>query len=155
MKHIVIFFLISSISYSQSISKQVLSSAGSTQSNSSLKVNWSIGEPVVGLMTAGSNQLGNGYYPALDLQALSVEDNVLDVQLRVYPNPTSQSLYVTHPDMSSFGITIVDLNGKQLYSGTINKEEPLDVSNYTQGMYLVTVENKETNKKNTYKIIKK
>jgi hypothetical protein len=57
--------------------------------------------------------------------------------------------------MNSFGITIVDLNGKQLYSGTINKEEPLDVSGYTQGMYLVTIENKEANKKNTYKIIKK
>jgi hypothetical protein len=57
--------------------------------------------------------------------------------------------------MSSFGITIVDLNGKQLYSGTINKEEPLDVSNYTQGMYMVTIENTSTNKKNTYKIIKK
>jgi hypothetical protein len=89
------------------------------------------------------------------LQALSVEDNVLDVQLRVYPNPTSQSLYVSHPELNSFGITIVDLNGKQLYSGTINKEEPLDVSSYTQGMYLITVENTATNKKNTYKIIKK
>jgi len=148
-------FLITSFSYSQTISKQVIGTAGKTQSNSNLKVNWSVGEPVVGLMTAGGNQLGNGYYPALDLQALSVEDNVLDVQLRVYPNPTSQSLYVTHPNMSSFGITILDLNGKQLYSGNINKDEPLDVSNYTQGMYLVSVENKETNKKNTYKVIKK
>ena len=141
--------------YSQSISKQVIGTAGKTQSNSNLKVSWTAGEPVIGLMTAGGNQLGNGYYPALDLQALSVEDNVLDIQLRIYPNPTSQSLYVTHPDMSSFGITIVDLNGKQLYSGTIIKDEPLDVSNYTQGMYLVSVENKETNKKNIYKIIKK
>lgn len=155
MKHIVIFFLITSIGYSQSISKQVLGSAGSKQSNSNLIVNWTIGEPVVSLMTAGGNQLGNGYYPALDLQALSVEDNVLEVQLRIYPNPTTQSLYVTHPDMNSFGITIVDLNGKQLYAGTINKEEPLDVSNYTQGIYMVTIENTSTNKKNSYKIIKK
>jgi hypothetical protein len=155
MKHILLIFLITSFSYSQTISKQVIGSAGKTQSNSNLKVSWTAGEPVVGLMTSGGNQLGNGYYPALNLQALSVEDNVLDVQLRVYPNPTSQSLYVSHPDMSFFEITIVDLNGKQLYSGTINKEEPLDVSYYTQGMYLVTVENKETNKKNTYKIIKK
>ncbi|MFZ4672214.1 MAG: T9SS type A sorting domain-containing protein [Flavobacterium sp.] len=155
MKNIVMILLMTTISYSQSISRQVIGTAGKTQSNSNLKVSWTTGEPVVGLMTAGGNQLGNGYYPALDLQALSVEDNVLDVQLRVYPNPTSQSLYVTHPDMNSFGITIMDLNGKQLYLGTINKEEPLDVSKYTQGMYLVTVENKETQKKNTYKIIKK
>jgi hypothetical protein len=77
------------------------------------------------------------------------------VQLKVYPNPTSQSLFVSHSDYNSFGITIVDLNGKQLYSGTINKEEPLDVSGYMQGMYMVTVENTTTNKKNTYKILKK
>jgi len=42
-----------------------------------------------------------------------------------------------------------------LYSGTINKEEPLDVSGYTQGMYMVTIDNTTTSKKNTYKIIKK
>jgi hypothetical protein len=155
MKQLALIFLVTTIGYSQTISKQVIGTAGKTQSNSNLKVSWTAGEPVVGLMTAGGNQLGNGYYPALDLQALSVEDNVLDVQLRVYPNPTSQSLYVSHPDINSFGITIVDLNGKQLYSGTINKEEPLDISNYTQGMYVVTIENATTNKKNTYKIIKK
>ena len=155
MKQLALFLLVTTMCYSQTISKQVIGAAGKTQSNSNLKVSWTTGEPVVGLMTAGGNQLGNGYYPALDLQALSVEDNTMDVQLRVYPNPTSQSLYVSHPDMSSFGITIVDLNGKQLYSGIINKEEPLDVSNYTQGMYMVTIENTTTNKKNTYKIIKK
>jgi hypothetical protein len=150
-----LLLLIFQVASAQSISKQVIGTAGKTQSNSNLKVSWTTGEPVVGLMTAGGNQLGNGYYPAMDLQALSVEDNVLDVQLKVYPNPTSQSLYVSHPELNSFGITIVDLNGKLLYQGVINKDQPLDVSNYTQGMYLVTVENKEANKKNTYKIIKK
>ena len=155
MKYLVIVLLVTTIGYSQTISKQVIGTAGKTQSNSNLKVSWTAGEPVVGLMTAGNNQLGNGYYPALNLQALSVEDNTMDVQLKVYPNPTSQSLYVSHPEMNSFRITIVDLNGKQLYSGTINKDEPLDVSNYTQGMYMVTIENATTNKKNTYKIIKK
>ena len=155
MKKLLFLFLITATGYSQSISKQVIGAAGKTQSNGNSKLSWTVGEPVVGLMTAGGNQLGNGYYPALNLQALSVEDNVLDVQLRVYPNPTSQSLYVSHPEISSFEITIVDLNGKQLFSGTINKEEPLDVSSYTQGMYMVTIENTITNKKNTYKIIKK
>ena len=155
MKKLLLLLLISSIGQAQSISKQVIGTSGKTLTNSNLKLSYTVGEPVVGLMTAGGNQLGNGYYLALDIQALSVEDNIMDVQLKVYPNPTSQSLYVTHPEMNSFGITIVDLNGKQLYSGTINKEEPLDVSNYTQGMYLVTIENTTTNKKNTYKIIKK
>lgn len=155
MKKLLFLFLFTATVYSQSISKQIIGAAGKTQSSGNSKLSWTIGEPVVGIMTAGDNQLGNGYYPALNIKSLSVEDNTLDVQLRVYPNPTSQSLYVSHPDMNSSGITIMELNGKQLYSGTINKEEPLDVSSYTQGMYLITIENKTTKKKNTYKIIKK
>ena len=155
MKHLIIILLVTTFGYSQSISKQVIGTAGSTQSNSDLKVSWTTGEPVVGLMTAGGNQLGNGYYPAMDLKTLKIEDNALDLQVKVYPNPTSQMLYVSHPELNSFAIQILDLNGKQIYSGTIEKNQPLDVSHYTQGMYLVTIENKEANKKNTYKIIKK
>jgi hypothetical protein len=155
MKYFIVILLVASIGYSQTISKQVIGTAGKTQSNSNLKVSWTTGEPVVGLMTAGGNQLGNGYYPAMDLQALSLDDATLKVEIKVYPNPTSQSLYVSHPEYSSFSIHISDINGKQIYTGTIEKEVPLDVSSYTQGMYLITVENKESNKKNTYKIIKK
>lgn len=155
MKKLILFFLVTTIGYSQTISKQVIGAAGKTQSSATSKLSWTVGEPIVGLMTSNGSQLGNGFYPALNLQALSVEDNSMNVQLIVYPNPTSQSLHVTHPDMNFFGITIADLNGKQLYSGTINNDEPLDVSNYSQGMYMVTIENTTTNKKNTYKIIKK
>ena len=156
MKHLILLLLATSIGYSQTISKQVIGTAGKTQTNSNLKISWTTGEPVVGLMTVnGRNQLANGYYPALNLQTLSIEDNSLEAQIKVFPNPTSQSLYVSHPELNSFGIQIVDLNGKQVYSGTISKEQPLDVSNYSQGMYLVTIENKEANKKNIYKIIKK
>ncbi|MFY7666225.1 T9SS type A sorting domain-containing protein [Flavobacterium sp.] len=155
MKKALFIFLITLTSYSQSISKQVIGSSGSTSSNSYLKLNYTVGQPVVGLMTAGGSQLGNGYYQAMDLQALSVEDSMLYARLKVYPNPTAQYLSLSHPEMNSFGITIVDLNGKQLYKGVINKEEALDVSNYTKGIYLVTVENAATKKNNTYKIIKK
>lgn len=158
MKKIVVTFLmliINNLAQSQTISKQVIGASGKTLSNSNLKVSYTVGEPVVGLMTAGGNQLGNGYYPAMDLQALSLDDATLNVEIKVYPNPTSQSLYVSHPEYRLFSIQIADINGKLIYTGTIEKEIPLDVSSYTQGMYLITIENKELNKKNTYKIIKK
>jgi hypothetical protein len=155
MKQLIFILLVSSLSYAQSISKQVIGTSGKTLSNSNLKVSYTVGEPIVGLMTAGGNQLGNGYYPAMDLQALSIDDATLNVEIKIYPNPTSQSLYVSHPEYNSFSIEIVDMNGKQIYTGTIEKEVPLDVSSYTQGMYLITIEYKESNKKNTYKIIKK
>ena len=155
MKQLIFILLASTTCFSQTISKQVIGTAGKTQSNSNLKISWTAGEPVVGLMTAGGNQLGNGYYPAMDIQALSIDDVSLNVEIMLYPNPTSQSLNVSHPDLTSFQIQIVDMNGKQIYAGTIQKDVPLDVSSYTQGMYLVIIENNVTNQKNTYKIIKK
>jgi hypothetical protein len=157
MKHFLLMLTLtcSSLLFSQSISKQVIGSAGKIQTNGNSKLSWTMGEPVVGTMTAGGNQLGNGYYPALDLQTLSVEDNMIDLQLQVYPNPTSQFLYVSHPDITTFQIKISDLTGKHLYTGTINKDEPLDVAGFNQGIYLITIENPATTKKNAYKIIKK
>ena len=53
--------------YSQTISKQIIGTAGKTQTNSNLKVSWTTGEPVVGLMSA--SQLSNGYYPAMNVQS--------------------------------------------------------------------------------------
>jgi hypothetical protein len=47
------------------------------------------------------------------------------------------------------------MNGKQIHTGTIEKGIPLDVSSYSQGMYLVTIEDTSNHKKNTYKVIKK
>jgi hypothetical protein len=147
LNKIVIVFILLIVFYnsafSQSISKQVVGTSGNTLSNSNFKVSWTIGEPIVGLMTSGGNQLGNGYHQSLNIQALSVEESLLDVKIKVYPNPTSQMLYVSHPELNSFLIKISDLNGKLIYSSSINKEEPLDISNYSQGMYLVVIENKE------------
>lgn len=155
MKLLILFFFSTTLGYSQTISKQVIGTAGKTQTNSNLKLSWTAGESIVGLMTADGNQLSNGYYPAMDLQALSIDDTTLNIEIKIYPNPTLQSLYVSHPEYNLFLIQIADVNGKEIYNGIIEREIPLDVSSYSQGIYLITIENKEFNKKNTYKIIKK
>lgn len=151
MKNLVIILLVTTIGYSQSISKQVIGSAGLSVS----QLSWTTGEAVVGLMQSSTSQLGNGYHDAKSLVALGIEDYSLDVQLKVYPNPTAQLLYVSHPEQTTFSIRIVDLNGRQVYLGSINTTSPLDLGQYPQGMYVVTIENKQASKKNTYKIIKK
>jgi hypothetical protein len=69
MKYLIVILLVTNIGYSQTISKQVIGSAGKTQSNSNFKVSWTAGEPVVGLMSAGGHQLGNGYYPAMNVKS--------------------------------------------------------------------------------------
>lgn len=158
MRCFLMFLMLGTIGVSaQIVSKQLIGSGGLTQSNGIHKLSWSVGEPIVLLMTSedGSVQLGNGYYPAMDMTALSIEDNALELQVKVFPNPTSQMLYVIHPEFNSFTIGITDLNGKQMYNGTIQKGTPIDVSNYAQGMYLIAIKNEASKQTNTYKIIKR
>lgn len=150
-----LIFLFSAIVYSQSISKQIIGATGATQTNNDLKISYTVGETIVGIMSADAIQLGNGYYPALDMQTLNIEQPELELSFLLYPNPTSQALYITHPTLSSFQLQLIDINGKQVFSGIVNNNEAIDVTKYAQGMYLVIVENLETNKKNNYKIIKK
>src|SRR6478735_8300205 len=94
----------------QSIPKKVIGSAGTTQTTSGNKLTWTVGEPVVGLMSGGGNQLGNGYYRGLSIKALSTEDFAMEVAIKVYPNPTTQYLFADQKDKHPLEITLFDLS---------------------------------------------
>ena len=141
---------------SQSISKQVIGPGGGTDDNGTNKLSYTTGEVIVGAMTSedGSIQLGNGYYPSLDLEALSVENPELHLNLKVFPNPVTEALFISHPTATQFKLNITSINGKQLFSGTHQKGEPFSMQSYGSGVYLITVTTLKNNQSNTYKIIK-
>jgi hypothetical protein len=141
---------------SQTISKQVIGPGGSTVDNGTNKLSYTAGEVAVGAMTSedGSVQLGNGYYPSLDLEALSVENPELHLNLKVFPNPVTEAFYVSHPTATQFKLIITLVNGKQLFTGTHQKGQPFSMQSYRSGIYLISVTTLETNQSNTYKIIK-
>jgi len=141
---------------SQTISKQVIGPGGSTVDNGTNKLSYTAGEVAVGAMTSedGSVQLGNGYYHSLDLEALSVENPELHLNLKVFPNPVTEAFYVSHPTATQFKLIITLVNGKQLFTGTHQKGQPFSMQSYRSGIYLISVTTLETNQSNTYKIIK-
>lgn len=139
----------------QSISKQVISPTGTSISNGNNQLSYTAGEIVVGGMTDedGSFQLGNGYYPSLNLEALSIESPTTNFLVKIYPNPTKQVIFITHPSSNFFKVFISDLTGKVLLQKEVGKQEPINIEKYPSGTYLIniTTENKKTN---SYKIIK-
>ncbi|MEN8858234.1 MAG: T9SS type A sorting domain-containing protein [Flavobacteriaceae bacterium] len=157
MKNILYLFLIlASFEISaQSISKQVLAPLGGSLSNSNIKLSYTAGEIVVGGMTSedGSFQLGNGYYPSLNLNVLSINTPTTNLLVKVYPNPIKELIFISHPSSNYFKVFISDLTGKVLLQKEVVKGEPINIENYSKGIYLVkvTTEDKQTN---TYKIIK-
>ena len=114
MSKLSLFFalLIYGFSFGQSISKQVISPAGTTFDNGSNKLSFSTGEVVVGAMTDedATYQLGNGYYPSLNLSTLNTESPELKmlflsdlVLAKVIPTSS------TEHDMKELAFTLMSL----------------------------------------------
>jgi len=150
----VVFF--TCFSFGQTISKQIIASAGTTLENSNNRISYTAGELVVGAMTdeEGTYQLGNGYYPSLELSSLNTETPELQLLVKVFPNPTKESIYITHPTEQLFEVSITDVSGKQILQTVHQKEQPLSVQTLTTGTYFVRVTTKDSKQTNTYKIIK-
>jgi hypothetical protein len=157
MRYIILFLFTSSICLSQSISKQVIGSSGLTFDDGTIKLSHTTGELIVGAMSdqQGTYQLSNGYYPSLDLSTLSTESPSLDLQVKVFPNPVTELLYISHPTEQFFDVAITDISGKQILQTTHQKKLPLSVQNFTSGTYFVIVTTKDSKQTNTYKIIKR
>ena len=157
MRYFTLAILLASLSgFSQTISKQVIGPAGATYENDPYKLSYTAGEVLVGAMTSedGSIQLGNGYYPSLDLSTLNTQSPELKLQVKVYPNPTTEAIFITHPTEQFFEVRITDISGKQILQTAHQKQQPLNVQSLTSGTYFVTVTTRDSKQTNTYKIIK-
>ena len=159
MRYFILAFLLLGLSsYSQpTISKQVIGPGGATFENGNNKLSYTVGEVAVGAMTDddGTYQLGNGYYPSLNLSTLNTESPELQLKVKVYPNPVTEAIFITHPTEQSFEVRITDISGKQILQTTHQKQQPLSVQTLTTGTYFITVTTKDSKQTNTYKIIKK
>ena len=157
MRYLFLVFLLPSLtSYSQTISKQVIGPSGATFENGNNKLSYTVGEVVVGAITDedGTYQLGNGYYPSLNLSTLETEAPELQLEIKVFPNPTKEVIYITHPMEQFFNVSIKDINGKQILQTANQKQQPLSVQTLTTGTYIIIVTTKDSKQSNTYKIIK-
>lgn len=70
---------------------------------------------------------------------LAVEENIME-ELRMYPNPVSEGLlYISFYDTYEKQVAIYSTVGKLVVSNTIKSHQPIDVSNLSTGLYLVSI----------------
>ncbi len=148
-----------SIGHAQSLSQTVIASSGATISGASNTLSFTTGEAVIGDISNGES-LGQGFWlGAIEGVVLSNEDFTLEVQTTVYPNPVTDYLNINFKDMvgEAFDISIFDINGKQIYhKGLLDStsKETLNFSGYSNGLYILNIEQRATSKSKTFKIIK-
>ncbi len=149
--------LISFVSLSaQSVEKSVISAIGNSYSGQNFSVSYNAGELVIGSQASedGSIQLGSGYYPSLNLITLDVDIPELKFGFNLYPNPVRDALYIEHPTLSEFIVSIHDINGRLVYEQLSQVKKPISTSILSLGTYIVSVKTTDKQRINSYKIIK-
>ena len=102
--------------------------------------------PVFSITISNNQQSGDttGSYTTT-AQAIGETSNILN-NIRIYPNPAKNLLYVSIPteNESDLRITLIDLTGKEIIRmdrdfSSLNSPVTLDLNNLTPGMYFVRV----------------
>ena len=156
IKNLTILFvalLISQFYCCQTISNEVISSAGETQSNATVSIDFSVGELAIETISNSSNTLTQGFHQTqflyINLTEISEPINVIS-----YPNPVVSELIVEIPNNSqTMDLIIYSMEGKIIDSFRINETLKISFSKFTPGTYIISLKN-NTELIKSYKIIK-
>lgn len=139
--------------YCQTISNEVISSAGETHTNSAVSIDFSIGEPSIETISNGSNILTQGFHQTqfLYINLAEIEDSINVIS---YPNPVVEELTIEIPNNEqTLELLIYSMDGKLMGSFQIKETLKINFSKYTPGTYIISLKN-NTELIKSYKIIK-
>ncbi len=153
---IIIFFF--SLAFVQLYAQNGPVAAGGESSGAGGTVSYSIGQ-VDYIAPAGSNGNTNeGLQQPYEFFSMGVEeDPSIQLELSLYPNPTSSHvvLNISKPDLSGLYYQLYDMNGQLLVSKAISGPiTEIILGNYASASYLLKVSDTKKELK-TFKIIKK
>ena len=142
----------------QSISPQVIASAGTHYSAGSAQLSWTIGEPVITTVSNGSNIITQGFHQT-QLNSVTVEEQTIaGLNVTVFPNPTADVLNINLVNnLKDLQLDLFDMNGKLLQARKIGSAESnlqISMSEYARANYLLRVYSIDGSVNYTYKVQK-
>ncbi len=75
----------------------------------------------------------------LDSLQTGIINSIDEYDLKVFPNPSSNSLYVTLNTPGLLELSIENLSGETVYKGKINENAKIDISKYSNGHYILKI----------------
>ena len=144
----------------QSITPQVVATAGNYASNGGYSVSWTLGEPVIATATNSGTTLTQGFQqPTYNVLSLT-NGKIEGFEVNVYPNPSSDFIVIdwTTDEKNMLYISLYDMAGKlitnQSYSAAQDKAS-MNLSNLASAQYLLEIRNKDNSIAKVFQISKK
>jgi len=127
----------------QSISPEVIATAGEHFSNGSSQLSWTMGEVMIDTYSAGGNIVTQGFHQT-QLTVTSIEEsNPFSLDVNVFPNPTSQFLNIdVRGEHKPLTVTLYDMHGKLLMQENLKSGQAsaqLDLSKLAMAYYILNV----------------
>jgi hypothetical protein len=141
-------------SSAQSLAPDVINTAGKSFTDGVVKLDWTLGEPVIFKGISGSTLTQGFLQPNLTIT--SVNDITTDYIVTLFPNPTAGYIQLEFKNLSeNISIELNSIEGRLLFSNKINTPQNLqiDLNKYAAGTYLLNIKDNQTKIK-TYQIIK-
>lgn len=130
----------------QSIERQVLASSGAAQSATGVELSSTTGEAVTANFSSGSVVLDQGFQQG-DLMITDLAESKINVDYKLYPNPTSNQLNLNlTADKSLDGMVIITtIEGRQMLSKPIQLNAGqafrtnYNLQHLSEGTYLLSI----------------
>lgn len=157
MKKILLLFIAISTktAFAQSISPDVIATAGASFTDGTSQLDWTMGEPATSTFSAGTDMLTQGFHQP-NLLATAINNVETDYSLLVYPNPSIDYIKLQFQNLNdAVTIQLLSSDGKLLHSQELKttNEFQIDMSKHAAGTYLLSVKDKHSKVK-TYQIVK-
>jgi hypothetical protein len=76
--------------------------------------------------------------------AVGISENILEHQIQLFPNPASNVLTLQHAENTLVSFKIVDILGREIGKGEFTHSKTIDLSDYANGTYVITLESEGT-----------
>ena len=150
---------IAALARGQTISPEVLGSAGDEGTAGTTTVAWTIGEPLVETIASGSNQISQGFHQPRYVLVGLAPLGPLGLEVDVYPNPAENHVYFefTRENELPLAVDLVDMSGKVLqtrHSELQAERLSFDLSQVALGNYFLRLRVQGNSEVKAYKVQK-
>jgi len=141
--------------FAQQMSPEIICSASGRIQNSTIKIDWVIGESVTATMQNTNNQLSSGFgQPQYLITAINPGNS--SFSFFIYPNPTIDKINICSSQNSFDGkYEIWDNIGRLQLNGICNAElAAIDCSKLEKGVYFLILKSNNSDFERCFKIVK-
>jgi hypothetical protein len=126
--------------------------SGNSVSNSNGSISYSIGQIDYLNVNNQNGNLNQGIQQPFEIFNITSLNSIEGLNVSIFPNPTT-SLINIESKYQNLSIKISDISGEILEQKNNFSDKIISFENYSQGIYILTITNKD-NKISNYKIIK-